>query len=567
MNGSPEIWTGNKTMIYEEKKLSRGMVFLLLCGFFILMYPFWDLGLRDLTRSEGFFAAVVSGIHSFPPDGRIHGELVPYVYPLYPLLVKALTSLGISMELALRLVSVVSMGGLALMTGIIGTRTAGLHGGAAASCVIFSTALACGESIEGTPKILTALLILAGYQCYFNGNQGKGSWSVSWIFLGLFAGLAFYCEGFKALLYLLVPMLFLSRPFTPYRRMNHGGFVLGILLLAAFLLCWIIPRWAPDSSSDWIPWTGHTHFSGYIAEVLYRPFKACLLLMPWVFFLYAPFCPALIEIDQNPLYSKYLRTLLPVGACIYILNPVGEETDLFYLLPVIALLTGLNYNIVVRRHGDFFAKLLRCAAFAGILLCAGGLLFLLTKKTVLLDLGIRESYLRGREGGVETLWILYLGTGILSGILGCILAMRRKAIFLIVLFTVCSYTFFFWAVVHPYRCAERSRSALGQTLRDALQEHYSPGMTVYKDSAISGLYPECHYLGTAIRSIPFNQVRFPRTKQLFLLTISNIQPRDTSRDWTKVSDIIYRNQNLYMWKGTLNDRKDRPDEDISNMQF
>lgn len=92
-------------------------------------------------------------------------------------------------------------------------------------------------------------------------------------------------------------------------------------------------------------------------------------------------------------------------------------------------------------------------------------------------------------------------------------------------------------------------------------------MTVYKDSAISGLYPECHYLGTAICSIPFNKIHILKEKQIFLLTISNIQPRDITRDWTKVSDIIYRNQNLYMWKGTLNDRKDRPDEDISNMQF
>ena len=553
-------------MIYEEKKLPPGMVFLLLCGFFILMYPLWNLGLRDLTRQEGFFAAVAAGIHSFPPDGRIYGELLPHVYPLYPLLIKALNCLGISMEFALRLISVASMGAMALMTGIIGSRTAGLHGGAAGACVIFSTVLACGEGIEGTPKTLTALLILAGYQCYFNGNR-KGAWSLSWIFLGLFAGLAFYCEGFKALVYLFLPMLFLSRPFTPYRRMNHGGFVLGILLLTAFLLCWLIPRWAPDSSSEWIPWTGYTHFSDYISEVLYRPVKGCLLLVPWIFFLYAPFCPALIEIDQNPLYSKYLRTLFLVGVCIYILDPFGEEADLFYLLPAVALLTGLNYDIVVRRHGHFFNKLLRCAAFCGILLCAGGILFLLTRESILLDLGIHEGYLRGRKGTIETHWLVCLCAGILSGLLGCILSSRKKAIFLTILCTVCSYTFFFWAVVHPYRCAERSRSRLGQTLRNALQQHYSPRMTVYKDNAISGLYPECHYLGTAICSIPFNKIHILKEKQIFLLTISNIQPRDITRDWTKVSDIIYRNQNLYMWKGTLNDRKDRPDEDISNMQF
>ena len=569
MNVLPAQWTGNKTMIYEEKKLSKGIVFLLLSGFFILFYPVWELGGRELTGAEGFFSAAVSGITSLLPDCRIHGELVPGIYPLYPLLVKGLTASGLSMELALRMLSIVSLGGLALFCGIICFRMTGLHGGAAACCAVFSTALACGSGIEGSPKILAALLVLAGYQSYFNGNQARGSWSSAWMLLGLFAGLAFYCDGFRALFYLLIPMIFLPRPFTPYRRMNHGGFVFGVMFLVLFLLCRIVPRWMPDSSSAWIPFPESLHFSGYITEMLYRPFKACLLLVPWVFFLYAPYCPALIEIDRNPLYSKYLRVLFSVGACIYVLNPFSGEEDLFYLVPVFALMIGLHYDIVVRRHGDFLSKLLRCAAAAGILLCTGGILFLLVHKSILLNLGFGENYLRGRESGAESLllWIIYLGAGILCGISACILACRRKALFLIILMTVCSYMFFFWAVVNPYRCAERSRSRLGETLRDALKEHYCPRMTVYKDSAISGLYPECHYLGTSIRSIPFNSTDFSREKTIFLLTISNIQPRDISRIWTKVVDVIYRNQNLYMWKGTLNDRKERPDEDISNMQF
>ena len=66
-------------MIYEEKKLPPGMVFLLLCGFFILMYPLWNLGLRDLTRQEGFFAAVAAGIYN--NLSRIHSVDVALEVP------------------------------------------------------------------------------------------------------------------------------------------------------------------------------------------------------------------------------------------------------------------------------------------------------------------------------------------------------------------------------------------------------------------------------------------------------------------------------------------------------
>lgn len=554
-------------MIYEEKKYSRWMIITLLCAFFVIMYPFWDLGLRDLTREEGFSAAVVSGITSFPPSCFVHGELVSYVYPLYPLLTKILTSLGLSMAFALRLISVLSLGGLSLMTGIIGYRMAGLHAGAAASCAVFCSALACGTAVEGSGRFLTALLIFAGHQAWFNAGRGKGSWSAGWIFVGLFAGLAFYCEGVKALFYFFLPMIFFMRPYTPYRRFNHSGFLLGILLFAAFILCWIIPRWMPEGGSGWIPEAEYTSLTGYALFLLEKPLKACLLLMPFLIFAFAPFCPALIEIDRNPLYSKYLRVIFVVSACIYILNPFGKEGDLVYLLGSFSLLIGLNYDIVVRRHGDLLCKLLQFAVAAGILLCVGGVIFLLMQDQILLSLGMDGKYLRGREGDTETLALVKLACGILCGGAAGILIHRRSAVFVIILLTITIYTSFFWAIVNPYRCGERSRSRLGYALRDSLQNSYSPGMTVYKDDAIAGLYSECHYLGTKIKSVSFNSADFPRDKQVFLLSVRNIQPPDTSRSWTRITDVIYKNQNLYMWKGTPNDRKERPDDDIRKMQF
>ena len=102
--------------------------------------------------------------------------------------------------------------------------------------------------------------------------------------------------------------------------------------------------------------------------------------------------------------------------------------------------------------------------------------------------------------------------------------------------------------------------------RRALGNAYSRELTVYKDNAITGLYPECYYLGTRIRTIPFSRTGDVKEKELYLLSPSSIQPPDSTRTWTRIKDAVYKKQNLYMWKGTLNDRQDGPENDFRNMR-
>lgn len=93
-------------------------------------------------------------------------------------------------------------------------------------------------------------------------------------------------------------------------------------------------------------------------------------------------------------------------------------------------------------------------------------------------------------------------------------------------------------------------------------------MTVYKDAAIGGLYAECHYLGTGIRSLNLNDTEDISAPELFIITTSSVQPADTTRTWTRILDVIYKNQNIYLWKGRLNDRKDElENSDFRNIRF
>ncbi len=124
---------------YEEKDLSLWQSVLVLTAAFLLVYPLWKLGLRDLFWDEGEYAAIITGMHSFPPDVRVHGELISGYYPLYPLLVKGMTLLGFGMEFSLRFVSVFALAALTVMVGIIGGRVAGVRAGAASAAVMFTT--------------------------------------------------------------------------------------------------------------------------------------------------------------------------------------------------------------------------------------------------------------------------------------------------------------------------------------------------------------------------------------------------------------------------------------------
>ena len=93
-------------------------------------------------------------------------------------------------------------------------------------------------------------------------------------------------------------------------------------------------------------------------------------------------------------------------------------------------------------------------------------------------------------------------------------------------------------------------------------------MTVYKDAAIEGLYAECHYLGTKVRTLRLSDTEEISSPELFLITTSSVQPADTTRSWTRELDMIYKNQHIYLWKGRLNDRQDElENSDYRNIGF
>lgn len=553
--------------IHEEKVLSPWITVLILAAAFLICYPFWEIGLRELFRDEGEYAAIAREIAAFPPETLAHGELMPYSYPLYPLLAKGVSSLGFSMEFSLRFLSVFSLAVLAVIVGIACYTMIGIQAAAAGAAVMFATLLSADKAVEGYPHMLTVLLIYSGWLLWFYFGQVRLSWNRAWLFAGLFAGLAFYNSGWMALIYFYLPMAFLRRPFTVWSKLKKPGFFGGCAWILFFFFLWLVPRW--ENAFNVTVSLPTLDFSSYLWQLIYTPVDIAIRFIPWAFFLYAPFCVALFVLDKNPLFTRYLRLLFYVTLILLWVNPLSKGRDILFLAPALATLAGMNYWIVVRRHGD---NLCRLAAFASILLFltgAGALVFLLLPPEMFLRIPWGEELLGYKIGIPFSLMNLIETSGILvMAVAAYVLAVRRKQVWVILLLIFCGMMLFFWSVMNPVRAAEHVRRDIGGMIRQAIGPSFTPEMVIYKDAAISGLYPEGYYIGTKIRTLNLSDTSLVKAPELFLITTSSVQPADTSRVWVRIFEVIYKKQNLYIWKGRINDRSDEQERnDFRNIRF
>ena len=86
-------------------------------AFFILFFAFW-IGGRELFRQEGLYASCAREfVPGFPVTA--HGVIQKDVPPLFPALVSMLNRLGISMECALRLLSIIMLGAWSLLAALV----------------------------------------------------------------------------------------------------------------------------------------------------------------------------------------------------------------------------------------------------------------------------------------------------------------------------------------------------------------------------------------------------------------------------------------------------------------
>ena len=538
-------------MIYEERKISLIPTLLLLGVSFLFVVSPWLLELRDLFWGEGAYAAMTAELDSFPPLLKLHGVIVPGSYPLYPLLVKGLSLAGFGMEFCLRIVPGAA---LLILCGIVFIscyRAAGLQAAAAGAAVMLSSLVIVDKVFEGNPFFLTVLGIFACWMVWFDFAVWRGRWNLAWIASAFLAGLTFYSGGWQALVLTIVPMLFLRRPLSLLSKPRGYGFAAAVLLILLFICLWGLPRWYAGYAGAFRPEAAPALSIGeYLLQLVTFPFDVLVRLFPWSLFLWAPFCPAIITLDKNPLLCRYLRTLFTVLLCILWLTPGTEGREIAVLVPPLSVLIGLNYWIAVRRYGARYLTFFKVAAWAMLACSAAALLFYFSSDEILRRFSLDVSRFTYRHEAVRFILAVSYCAGAFLLALLTLVQTRRKGVpvWRVVLQIMLAGVLLNWGVMIPYKATSRERRDIGLDLRRSLDTD-TAGLTIYKSSALRGLYAEGHYMGGRI--VTFKSVAELPSEEKTIYVLAPEVPIVPDRAWRNLLSREYRHQRLNLWKGEL----------------
>ncbi len=537
---------------YREKILPLAPTVLLLAFSFLVVFAPWSLGDRELSWTEGYLAAQAQGMRYAPlPLVTVHGEAIPNAFPLFPIFADALLHAGCTPEIALRLLSVLGLLGTAVLAFMVGLRTRGLPAAACACAMLLGSVLVIDKSSDGFNNWLFILALLGGHLSWYYFAAIRGDWSKAWLAGWTSCAVGFYINGGMAPLFFLGPLIFMRRPLGIFRRLRNTGFALGLGLFGVLFLVWYLPyHFEGVTVAAAYSRAGFLESWDYLEHVLTFPWDFGLRLLPWSLLAWAPFCVAFHTLDETPMFSRFLRTLFITDFFLLWLTPVDEVHDWLILVPPLAIMTGLNYELTVRRYGGIFRKIANALVY--LMPAAGALMifFYLPPAELLESLYHFARALDFSDRFGETVF------GITGGVLlilsaGILLRMREKppiwAYWLIL-----SYAplLFFHAVVQPYRAQEEPRRSCARDLAQALtQDGAAPGTPVYKYD-FNDLFGEGVYMKSPLVRLRSLEA-LPKAEVPVVYLISPVFPALAERNWRSLLPAPLENhrRKLNLWKG------------------
>lgn len=548
--------------VFEEKKIGIWGAGIFLLLLFALTFPLWHLVDREMLGMEGELAVAVTEMSGNELAPTTHGYLSD-APPLFLLLAKIFSLAGLPLLYVLRGISVLSYFILTTLVFFVSRRNCGgTQAACAAAAVMMSTVVIFDKLPFGSPMALTALLLYSGWIVWIELTIRRSNWNLAWIFAGLFGTLIYCNAGLTGLIYFFVPLFLQRRPLTVWPKLGHTGMYYGAVLIlgtAAFLafLQNGLPKPPVETGSSMV-------FGEYFTQIIVFPFAAFVRLLPWSIFLWAPFCAALIPLQDNPLFGKFHRILFISLFILIWFNPGSASRDLFCLMPLIATMIGSYYWIIVRRYGERICKF--SAFYAWGILAAAVLvaLFLFLPPDLISGL-LRSVWLQGSFlQDVKQLPVrLYsvLPEIILPAIAALIILCFKRKIpcWLAISMLFCSSILVQFPLRAPYHRAARERQNFATRLEHIFQTRdLKPGQDMIYTN-INGLYAEGFYAGYGFRYTDTEKI--PEEKQvIYLLTAKT--PLNPTRSWNLVAEMEYKDQRLFIYEGQLNRSEDDYDNEI-----
>ena len=359
-------------MLYIERQPSkRSVALLVMLGGVLYLGALWFLELR--ASDEALHAAIaremtVSGNYL---KTHLYGHPIKE-YPLYNWLVALLSGFQSPNLLSLRLPSILSVWGLALLCGLAARRLQSHLAGFIAAAVVLLCVASLQIGIRAQTEFLQALLLCsAWWTWYYFGLECKRwncawGWALALVFAGILNG------GLKMAFWFYLPLFFMPRQVNARMRMQMPSHIVSALVLALFICIW---QWITPNQ-PLLPWnqelglklTSANH-SGYFWHLIVFPCKVMYYLAPWSLLLWAPFCIALRQFERQPVACRYFRVIIFTVFLAVWLWPSTSPLALLPVLGPVAILIGVHFEIVLRRYQQYLSLLVHVTSWL-VLACS-----------------------------------------------------------------------------------------------------------------------------------------------------------------------------------------------------
>ena len=536
-----------QTLRIENRTRARWGL-LLTAALFLLLFLPWLSAERELFRQEGFFAAIAAECVESDrtlTDGitaTAHHAMMDDAFPLYPLVVSLFYRCGVPMETALRLVGVLMLGVLSLLAALAAGTRSNFRAGLVAGCCCFGTLFAFEKGPVGGPETLAACFLFSAQLLFFHYGSRLADWNSAWIAAAILLSLGFLSAGPVVILFFALPLVFLRRPLSSSSKFRTAGFAAAALLIGVVILSWALPlefalrSYAAESGFQAVAW------SGYLKDLVTFPLLLPVRMAPWVALMWMPFCVALQGISPLPVYSLYLRTLTFSMLALAWLLPKAAAVQIFFVVGPLAVLTGLYYDLGIRRYGPRLRRFIGL----GIVMFPLAMVYILAlcwlPKPALAWFGTLEK-MRFRDR--PEYWLTAVAAAAVLALLAMLyyIGTKKYPVWVELLIFSLGVGIIGGTALAPYHRQERRWREFGAEIRESLP----PGARRIFKYEVKGLYNGLFYARRPIYTLRQGAPLPDDARGETVYVISPRYPDFPGRSWRNVRS--WPNMSLSLWEG------------------